>query len=414
MSPYARKEQSVQLIDPYGVWDSRPLFSHVATSTGPSRIIATAGQVGIDHNGKTPKDIDEQIALAMKNLGRCLEAAGATATDVFKLVYYIVDYDPNNRRHSKHVMAFLNGHRAATTLVPVPALAGPELKFEIEAYAAVRQEPLRTVDVVVVGAGLSGLKAAYDLQKAGISCVVVEARDRVGGKTWSVDPLGQGKFLDVGAAWINDTNQSKVYELATSLGLELVVQNTVGNVIQEDLTGDLGLLPYGGTPGKLAEPNGVENLVFIRELAEKVCQQLDISDPVGTGGHLDKMTLEDWCKAETKSETALASVTLWTRAMLGLEPSEMSALYFLNYCKSGGGLLLMRSDFKHGGQYLRFIKGEQTKLGWLGKLLTDSARDTIHVPGAGRFDGAGFRYTQLARSSHLTNPRRHLCLCRSR
>lgn len=240
---------SVHTIDPHLLFDSRPIYSHAATTAGPCRIVATAGQVGCDHNRVFPEDIEEQLSLAMKNLGRALEAAGATVTDIFKLVYYIVDYDPNNRRHTKHVQAFLNGHRPPTTLVPVPALATPEMKFEIEAYAAVRQEPLREVDVVVVGAGLSGLKAAYDVQRAGLSCVVVEARDRVGGKTWSVDPLGQGKFIDVGAAWINDTNQGKIYELAKSLGLEMVVQNTVGKVIQEDLTGDLGLFEYGGTPG---------------------------------------------------------------------------------------------------------------------------------------------------------------------
>ncbi|KAI1627832.1 putative mao-B [Exophiala viscosa] len=370
MAPDSKPQASVHTIDPYRLFDSRPVFSHVATSTGPTRIVATAGQVGADEHGKVPKDIDEQIDLAMRNLGRCLEAAGATPADVFKLVYYIVDYDPNNRRHTKHVKAFLNGHRPATTLVPVPALAAPDYKFEIEAYAAVRQEPLRSVEVVVVGGGLSGLKTAYDLQRAGVSCVVVEARDRVGGKTWSVDPTGQGKFVDVGAAWINDTNQSKIYELAKFLKLEMVMQKTDGNIIQEDLGGGLGVFEYGGTPKALAEKDGVESMVFIRELFEKLCQELDIVDPVGTGGQFDKMTLEEWCKKETKSETAFATVTLWTRAMLGLEPREMSALYFLNYCKSGGGLLQMRSDFKHGGQHLRFIRGTQSMSIELAKLLT--------------------------------------------
>lgn len=368
MSP----KESVQTIDPHGLFDSRPVFSHVATSTGPSRIVATAGQVGADKDGVVPADIEAQIALAMTNLRRCLEAAGARVRDVFKLVYYIVDYDPNNRRHTKHVKAFLDGHRAATTLVPVPALANPEYKFEIEAYAAVRQEPLQTVDVVVVGGGLSGLKAAKDLQTAGVSCVVLEARDRVGGKTWSVDPLGQGKFVDVGAAWINDTNQGQIYALAKDLGLELVVQNTKGSIIQEDLSGGVGLFEYGGTPKHSPEHNGVESMVYIRELAEKVCQQLDMRDPVGTGGHLDQMTLEEWCKSETPSATALASVRLWTRAMLGLEPSEISALFFLNYCKSGGGLLQMRSDFKHGGQYLRFVRGKSCSAG-----PNDLARDSL-------------------------------------
>ncbi|EXJ91270.1 hypothetical protein A1O1_04380 [Capronia coronata CBS 617.96] len=376
MSPLPSKDKrdgnSVYTIDPYRLFDSRPTFSHVTSSTGPCRIVSTAGQVGADRNGVVPQDIDQQIALAFQNLARCLEAAGAKVTDIFKLVYYIVDYDPAKRRHTKHLERFLDGHRPATTLVPVPALARPEYKFEIEAYAAVRQDPMRTVDVVVAGAGLSGLKAAYDLQQAGVSCVVVEARDRVGGKTWSVQPAGQegsGKIVDLGAAWINDSNQAKVYALAKSLGLDLVVQNTVGDIIQEDVDGRLGLFPYGGTPTKLAEPNGVEGLVYIRDLAEKLCQQLDIHDPVGTGGGLDDMTLEEWCKANSTSSSALASVTLWTRALLGLEPSELSALFFLDYCKSGGGLLQLRSDFKHGGQHLRFVKGTQSMSLGLAELL---------------------------------------------
>jgi monoamine oxidase len=371
MSPSSKASPSITTHDPHHLWDSRPIFSHVASSSGPTRIVATAGQVGADKDRKVPEDLDAQIALAFKNLHRCLEAAGAQVTDVFKLVYYIVDYDPQNRRHTKHLKAFLNGHRPATTLVPVPALAEPAFKFEIEAYAAVRQEPLKTVDVVVVGAGLSGLTAARELQKAGLSCVVVEARDRVGGKTWSVDPLGQGKFIDVGAAWINDSNQAKAYALAKSLGLELVMQKTKGSIIQEDLAGVTGLFPYGGTPTNAPEKNGIENLVYIRELFEKLCQQIDIRDPVGSGGKFDQMTLEEWCKSEIKSETAVASVNLWTRAMLGLEASEVSALYFLDYCKSGGGLLQMRSDFKHGGQYLRFIRGES------GRFLLQQHRELI-------------------------------------
>jgi monoamine oxidase len=356
MGPDSKGGNNVLTYEPHKLPVS--MFSHVTTTNNPCRILTTAGLVGADENGDVPVDIDEQIALAIKSLRQCLEAAGARVCDVFKLVYYIVDYDPKNRRHPKHITSFLNGHRPATTMVPVPALADPRHKFEIEAYAAIEREPPKEVDVVIVGAGLSGLKAAYDIQQAGLSFVVIEARDRVGGKTWSVDPLGDGKVVDIGAAWINDTNQSEIYALAKSLGLELTVQNTVGNIIQQDLTGELSLFEYGGAPTRLAEQKGPENLVYIRDLAEKVCQQLDIHDPVGTGGHLDKLTLEEWCRAQVQSETALASVKMWSRQMLGLEASEISALYFLNYCKSGGGLLRMRSDYKHGGQFLRFVKGK--------------------------------------------------------
>jgi monoamine oxidase len=62
-------------------------------------------------------------------------------------------------------------------------------------------------------------------------------------------------------------------------------------------------------------------------------------------------------KKQGAGERALATVSVWTRAMLGCEPSELSALYFLDYCKSGGGLLQMRSDQKNGGQHLRIRTG---------------------------------------------------------
>lgn len=216
-------------------------------SLRPSRLVTIAGQVGADKNGAVPKDPEEQINLAFANLKRCLEATGASVKDILKLVYYVVGYDPKRRHYRQPLLAFLDGHRPATTLVPVPMLANPEFCFEVEAYVSVPQQPLREVDVVVVGAGLSGLKAAYEIQKQGHSCAVIEARDRVGGKTLSADD-GNGKVVDLGAAWINDTNQSEVIALVQALGLKTVVQNTTGNVVQQDLDGSLSRFAYGSKP----------------------------------------------------------------------------------------------------------------------------------------------------------------------
>jgi monoamine oxidase len=248
MSSKIKSQKEVETLDPHGLMDTRPTFSHVATSTGPSRIITTAGEVGADSNGKVPADYDEQIALAFKNLRRSLEATGATVKNVMKLTYYIVNYELYGRRYFKHLYKFLDGHRPATTLIPVSALAKPEFLFEVEAIAAVRQEPLKKVDVVVVGAGISGLQAAYDVQKAGLSCVVLEARDRVGGKTLSVDPLGEGKVVDLGAAWINSTNQSRMFAMTKEFGLKTVVQNTVGDVVMHDMDGSVSSFSYGSLP----------------------------------------------------------------------------------------------------------------------------------------------------------------------
>lgn len=244
----SKPSTAVRMIHPHKLFDSRPTFSHVTSSIGSSRIVITSGQVGADENGVVPASIDDQISLAFENLERCLAAAGARVQDILKVTYYIVNYDPENRRHKPHLLKFLKGHRPASTLVPVTALAIPEYLFEVEATAVVAQSPTKTVDVVVVGAGLSGLKAAYDLQQAGVSCVVVEARDRVGGKTWSVEAAGEGKVVDLGAAWINDTNQEKVHALTKKLGLQTVIQNSKGNVVQEDLNGSFSMFAYGDTP----------------------------------------------------------------------------------------------------------------------------------------------------------------------
>ena len=235
-------------IDPHRLADSRPLFANVTTSTGPGRFVTTAGQVGADENGNVPDDPDEQIKLAFENLGRCIIAAGASVTDILKLVYYIVNYDSNQRRHAKHMTAFLKGHRPATTLVPVSKLGRPDFVFEVEAYIYVPQNPLREADVVVIGAGLSGLKAAFEVQRAGYSCVVVEARDRVGGKTYSVDNRDDGKIVELGAAWINDSNQSEVIALVRALGLSTVEQNTNGNVMLQDFDRSISHFPYGSAP----------------------------------------------------------------------------------------------------------------------------------------------------------------------
>lgn len=103
-------------------------------------------------------------------------------------------------------------------------------------------------DVVVIGAGLSGLQAAYSAQQAGLSVAVVEARDRVGGKTWSV-PLASGRGVaDLGAAWINDKTQKRIAGYVRRFNLATVTQRLEGKAVMQ-VDGDSRIeFPFGITP----------------------------------------------------------------------------------------------------------------------------------------------------------------------
>ena len=74
--------------------------------------------------------------------------------------------------------------------------------------------------VVIVGAGLAGMTAAYRLQQAGVACSVFESRDRVGGRCWSAREFAGGQVAEHGGEFV-DTRHVHLRLLAEELGLEL-------------------------------------------------------------------------------------------------------------------------------------------------------------------------------------------------
>ena len=74
-----------------------------------------------------------------------------------------------------------------------------------------------TRDVAIIGAGPSGLTAAYRLQQAGHTVAVIEARERVGGRTWSNHI--NGAFLEIGGQWVSP-DQTALISLISELGLK--------------------------------------------------------------------------------------------------------------------------------------------------------------------------------------------------
>src|ERR1700741_4783534 len=72
-------------------------------------------------------------------------------------------------------------------------------------------------EVVVVGGGAAGIAAARTLHDAGVDCLLVEARDRLGGRAWTVTAEG-GAPIDLGCGWLHSADRNPWREIAEAQG----------------------------------------------------------------------------------------------------------------------------------------------------------------------------------------------------
>lgn len=110
-------------------------YSHQIELSGAERLLALSGQVGMTAAGEVPEAAADQFELALANVVGNLEAAGMSAADLIKLTFYLTEpIEPGVR--AGILEGFMRGHAPTMTLVFVPALAGPGLKVEIDAWAS--------------------------------------------------------------------------------------------------------------------------------------------------------------------------------------------------------------------------------------------------------------------------------------
>ncbi|MCM3237415.1 RidA family protein [Heyndrickxia oleronia] len=109
-------------------------YVHQIEVTGPSRWLTMSGQLGMMADGNIPDNPIEQMRIALENIKKNLEAANMEIHDLTKLVFYLVgEFNAELRR--KVISEFLGAHLPCTTMVYVVALAAPEFKVEIDAWA---------------------------------------------------------------------------------------------------------------------------------------------------------------------------------------------------------------------------------------------------------------------------------------
>ena len=212
----------------------------------------------------------------------------------------------------------------------------------------------RHADVVVVGGGLAGLTAARNLRTSGVDVLVLEARDRVGGRTYT-RPASDGTLLDLGGQWIGPT-QHRIAALANEMGVTTFPTFVDGQNLEYSngtLTSYSGVIPMHDP---LVSMDVVETMLELNIMASQV--PLDAPWQAEKALAWDSQTLATWLDVNVSSEGARVWITLAIQSIFAAEPRDISLLHALFYIHSGGSLNELVSVTR-GAQENRFHKGAQ-------------------------------------------------------
>ncbi|MCV7298546.1 flavin monoamine oxidase family protein [Mycobacterium barrassiae] len=210
-----------------------------------------------------------------------------------------------------------------------------------------------SADVVVVGAGFAGLAAARELVKRGRDVVVLEGRDRVGGRSSTATIAGVP--VDLGGTFVGPT-QDAVVALAAELGCETVPTHSRGkNLIR--WRGKVRA--YRSTIPRLS----IIELLDVSRIQwrfERVCRRVPVDEPWTSpiADILDSKTLDEWLRYVHASAGTRDLMAIMARVTWGCEPDAVSMLHAVRYVKAAGGLGRML-DVEGGAQQDRFPGGTQ-------------------------------------------------------
>ncbi|HEU5439017.1 MAG TPA: flavin monoamine oxidase family protein [Ktedonobacterales bacterium] len=221
--------------------------------------------------------------------------------------------------------------------------------------AAQARSQVRRAQVVIVGAGLAGLTAARTLVAAGVDALVVEARDRAGGRTYT-RPASDGTLLDLGGQWIGPT-QDRIAALAAAVGADTFSTYDTGDNISFR---DGARATYNGaipTVDPLISGDVIEALLNLNMMSQEV--PLDAPWQAASAAEWDAQTAATWIRDNVPSAGARQMLELGVQAVFSAEARDISLLHFLFYTHSAGGLRNLLG-VTGGAQERRFVRGAQS------------------------------------------------------